>query len=361
MIIVGVIIIALILIASVAVIMMSNNDGSNNSNNANNDDNGSSNGDGSSGGGDGDGDNGNGGNDVETGTWVNMSGNIEIEENQLITDVQIIGDEVWFASMNPYGDITVYYSTDGGQTFEFQDNEYGTYTTAIFMLNTNEGYIAGYSGIVYRTSNSGTDWVYHGSIGGPTISDITFPPGSTTASTGYGCGDSGNIFEITSSGITKMTSNLVSNMASITFPSAAEGWVCGENTIRHYTDGAWTADQSYPSGGYNSIYFVPGTTQGWCVGDTGRILHTTDGMSWQIQTNPDSDQTTLLKVFFYDTLNGWAVGHKGIILHTTDGGANWNIEGEGLTNNGLEAIFFTSSENGYILGANGTIIKFVGE
>ena len=355
MVIVGVIIIALILVASVAVVMMSNNDGSN-SNNANND---NPNGDGTNGNddgtgngdGDGDGDNGNSDNGGEQ-MWEQMDSS-GITPNGTLYDIQFISASTgWITSLsNP----EIYYTTDGAQTFVSQDNEYDTDILAIYMLNANEGYAAGNSGIVYRTVNSGTDWVYHGTLGGSTITDITFPPGSTTESSGYGCGGSGNIFEITSSSITKM-GDFVVNLASITFPSAAEGWCCGENAIIHYTGGNWTFDQSYPSGGYNSIYFVPGTTQGWCVGSSGRILHTTNGLNWQSQTNPDSNQNILYDVFFLDTLNGWAAGTTGIILHTTDGGANWVLQNSGTTNN-LARVFAISSDV-YVTGSYGTFLKY---
>ena len=347
MIIVGVIIIALVLVGSVAVVMMSNSDSSNNSNN-NND--GTDNGDGNNGTGDGDGDT-----DDGKGLWEPMESN-GITPSGTLYDIHFISASTgWITSVSVP---EIFYTTDGAQTFVSQDNEYDTDILAVYMLNANEGYAGGESGIVYRTTNSGTDWVYHGTLGGTTIADITFPPGSTTDSSGYGCAMWGNIFEITSSGITKMTSNTVSNMASITFPSVAEGWCCGGNAIRHYTDGAWTADQSYPSGGYNSIYFVPGTTQGWCVGDTGRIIHTTDGLSWRIQTNPDTAEYMLSDVFFKDTSNGWAVGNAGTILHTTDGGANWAIQPSGTTNQMVKV--FAISSDVYVTGLGGTLLKYVG-
>jgi len=262
--------------------------------------------------------------------WIDISDRIP-GDPQTFYDIHFIShDTGWITSLSVP---EIYYTTDAALTFVSQDNEYDTDILAIFMLNATVGYAGGNSGIVYKTINSGEDWDFHGTLGGATITDIDFPPGSTTESSGYGCADWGKIFEITSSGISQMTSNMVSNMASITFPYSTEGWVCGENTIRHYTGGTWTADQSYPSGGYNSIYFVPGTTQGWCVGDGGRILHTTNGMSWQIQTNPDTTGYMLSDVFFKDTSYGWAVGNGGIILHTTNGGASWVLQNSGTTNN----------------------------
>jgi len=58
---------------------------------------------------------------------------------------------------------------------------------------------------------------------------------------------------------------------------------------------------------------------GWVVGSR---IHTTfdGGQRWTAQfTAPD----TLLSVSFADALNGWAVGWSTTVLHTTDGGATW--------------------------------------
>ena len=284
--------------------------------------------------------------------WVDISDRIP-GESQSLYDIHFVShDTGWITSLsNP----VIYYTTDAARTFVSQDNEYETDILAIFMLNANEGYAGGNSGIVYKTINIGEDWDFHGTLGGTTITDIIFPHGATTASTGYGCGNDGKIFEITSSGISQVPSNTASDLKSLTFPYSTEGWVCGYATIRHYTSGVWHADQAFANGGYNSIYFVLGTTQGWCVGSAGRIIHTIDGINWQGQPNPDTIQNILYDVFFLDTSTGWAVGTGGIILHTIDGGANWTIQTSGTTNT-LSKVFAVSS-NVYVTGA-GVLLKW---
>ncbi len=156
-----------------------------------------------------------------------------------------------------------------------------------------------------------------------------------------------------------MDIDTVSNMLSISFPFADEGWVCGRYYLYHFTDGNWTnADQSYVHGSNTSIYFIPGTTCGWCVGSHSNILHTTDGMNWVKQTSPDfnhQDDYGLYGVYFQDTSTGWAVGAGGVILHTTDGGENWSIQESGTTN-GLTSVFAVSSTV-YAAGQNGTVLK----
>ncbi len=283
-------------------------------------------------------------------TWHDISSNIPGDSLGLnLSDVHFINaNEGWITSSMH---TEIYHTTDGGLTFEIQTTQ--SATLSIYMFNENEGYSGGYNGTVNRTTDGGDNWDIHGSIGG-TLTGIHFPPGSDT---GYCCGDGGRINKITSSGVTQMISNLVSNMQAINFSTANEGWVCGENAIRHYTGGAWTADQSYPTGGYNSIYFVPGTTQGWCVGG-GAILHTIDGYHWQPQTNPYTMQNSLSNVFFLNINEGWSVGHNGTLLHTTNGGASWSREAEGFTTNILRGVFAVDEHTVYVSGNNKTLLKY---
>lgn len=161
------------------------------------------------------------------------------------------------------------------------------------------------------------------------------------------------------------TSNTASCLASITFPFAEEGWVCGENAIRHYTSGTWTADQSYASGGYNSIYFVPGTTQGWCVGDTGRILHTTNGTNWAdlsdkinaVATDCGFGSTDYSDVFFINDNGGWVTSScVAEIYHTTDGGETFEVQ---TTEYHCNAIHMLNANEGYAGGASGRVYRTI--
>lgn len=348
MIFLGIIIVAILLIASVAVIMMSNNDGGNNSNN-NND-----NGDGTNGNGDGVGDN--GGSQL-TGNWVDLS---NVLPDASYSDVYAIENEVWITS----GSSNALYYNDAAGTTDFV-----TYATpggflCIYMLNPNEGYAGTEDGEVYRTTDGGVNWSLVG-LAGAAVSSITFPP--TGGEPGYCCGEVGNIYSVTSTGTTKMTSNVVSNMASICFPTSDEGWVVGEDVIRHYTStsGQWNWDQSYPGDISCIAVFFTNNNNGWIVGGTGpdgAIIHTTDGTNWASQTDPSPSSSGILNAVFFldDGLTGWAAGNFGKVLSTTDGGNTWNIENTGASGF-LRGIHFTSSTNGFIVGNSGDAYKFVGD
>ncbi len=272
------------------------------------------------------------------------------------SDVYAIGDEVWITSGSSE---TLYYNDAAGTT------NFITYTTpgrflCIHMLSSNEGYAGAQSGRVYRTTDGGVNWSLVG-LTGAAVSSITFPP---TADTGYCCGEVGRIYSVTSTGTVKMTSNVVSNMSSVHFPSASHGWVCGEDVIRHYTSasGQWNADQSYPGNfGCRAVFFTD-NNNGWIVGgigSAGAIIHTVNGTNWTFQTDPNPSNALLNAVFFLDDgLTGWAAGNFGKVLSTTDGGNTWNIENTGAIANLFRGIHFTSSTNGFIVGNGGNAYKY---
>jgi photosystem II stability/assembly factor-like uncharacterized protein len=68
---------------------------------------------------------------------------------------------------------------------------------------------------------------------------------------------------------------------------------------------------------------------------------------------------SLLHLAFTDTLNGWAAGDSGVIVHTSNGGAGW-IEQQSLINSSVEDVFFVNSRLGWALSNDfyytGTII-----
>jgi photosystem II stability/assembly factor-like uncharacterized protein len=248
---------------------------------------------------------------------------------------------------------SIFYTVDGSGSFATQS--IASTIDAIHMIDANNGYAAADDGSIYRTTSGGTNWNFLA----PTftnLNDISFPLTGSTA-TGYACGDNGAIYEVTSLGADVMTSGVVSDLKSITFPTATQGWTCGESVILHFSNGSWQGDQGYPTNTYNAVFFTDNQI-GWAVGDNGIIIHTTDGQNWNAQTNPDPQSRSLYSVFFLNSDEGWAVGGNGIILHTTNGGTTWKVEANGLTTAFLTGVQFTSSTNGYVVGNNKTLLKY---
>jgi hypothetical protein len=92
---------------------------------------------------------------------------------------------------------------------------------------------------------------------------------------------------------------------------------------RTVNGGSTWANVTVPDTGliYRDVDFVPGGTTGWIVGDTGRILKSTDsGASFSVQTSGTTAQ--LQGVLALSDMIAWVAG-VGVLLYTTNGGVTW--------------------------------------
>lgn len=71
--------------------------------------------------------------------------------------------------------------------------------------------------------------------------------------------------------------------------------------------------------------------------------------SWKSVNVPTTQN--LYSVFFTDSLYGWAVGDSGTIIHTTDGGNNWLLQNSQTTNS-IVTVFFLTRTMGWASAFN---------
>ncbi len=151
----------------------------------------------------------------------------------------------------------------------------------------------------------------------------------------------------------------------VCFVDQNTGWVCGQTgTILHTSDGGanWTDLNAPPINYYSGIYFVNDST-GWVVGFGGRIQRTTDsGNTWNMQTSPT--QYSISDLYFVNAATGWTVGGKPRtftnpvreILHTTDGGNNWTTQYAVSNEEPLAAVQFVDENHGWAVGNMSAIL-----
>ena len=137
----------------------------------------------------------------------------------------------------------------------------------------------------------------------------------------------------------------------VQFIDSEEGWAVGvSGLIIHTTDGGNSWEQQY-TGTTDilwSVCFVD-AENGWAVGQYMRILNTTDGGNiWTTQNSEDT--CSLQEVHFINSNEGWAVGSCGKILHTADGGNNWTEQNVGTTDLKLYSVYFTDNLHGWTGG-----------
>jgi len=112
----------------------------------------------------------------------------------------------------------------------------------------------------------------------------------------------------------------------------------------------WKLQPSGTNQPLRDIYFAT-PLHGWAIGDSGTILHTTDGgLEWALQSIALSDH--LYAVFFVDSVTGWIAGANGTLLHTNDGGNIWQQQQESNTTFHFRDVFFIDQSIGWVVGGN---------
>ena len=192
------------------------------------------------------------------------------------------------------------------------------------------------------------------------------------------------------------------SLTAIQFTNAEDGWIAGEKTIFHTSDGGahwlsqaslgpglsglsfadaengWvTSLGSYPSfasavyhtadGGAHWVQQTGAPVAGWVValspsaallgGDGGRVARTFDGgASWQSSWRTTADFSgTLDAVQFLSATTGWAAGSGGEILKTTNGGSSWTAQASETTED-ISKVDFIDVREGWAVGKQGAIV-----
>jgi photosystem II stability/assembly factor-like uncharacterized protein len=132
--------------------------------------------------------------------------------------------------------------------------------------------------------------------------------------------------------------------------------------INIYSQGTWERIESPTDQYLQSVYFVD-SLYGWAVGDSGTIIHTSNGgADWEIQDSKNDNK--IVDVFFLNRNLGWASSWKTssvpfgtILLKTTNGGQSWTNEPYKEDNIFIQCLLFTDSLNGWMGGKPHALVK----
>lgn len=212
-------------------------------------------------------------------------------------------------------------TTNGGTTW-FNQNITEYNVSGVHFVDANTGVIVGaigigQNGIILFTTDGGSSWINRNYGHDARWFDVHF----FDANTGIVVGDyfGFGIIRTTNSGINWTVVTPYNPMRSVSFADNNKGIACGRNVIYRTTNNGinWTA-QTLNTMVLNSVSYVD-TNIAYVVGDTGKILYTTNaGVNW-LQQNSGTTQH-LYSVNFINQNTGWATGNNGIILKTTTGG-----------------------------------------
>jgi len=237
---------------------------------------------------------------------------------------------------------------------------------SVACLDTNKVWISGNHGTIYFSGDGGTTWNKQETGVDVLLGDIAF----VNKDEGWAVGVAGTVMHTADGGKTwkPQTSGTEKDLVDVYFLDAQHGWAVGEfGTITHTSDGGktWATQKEPEDTAYNSVFFVDVNT-GWVTGEFGTILHTEDGgKTWVKQEckdiipvvsakDWDRPLPALYGVFFKDRNAGWIVGMDGVIIKTTDGGTNWNQLPSG-TDKPIYTILLSGSK-GWAVGNKGTYL-----
>lgn len=129
-----------------------------------------------------------------------------------------------------------------------------------------------------------------------------------------------------------------------------------------YSQGNWLSINSPTNQFLKSVDFVD-SLFGWAVGNSGTIIHTSDGgANWIVQDSKTENE--IVDVFFLNRNLGWASEWNSsnfpfgtILLKTTDGGENWRRSPYREDNIFMNCILYLDSLNGWMGGDPHALVK----
>lgn len=143
------------------------------------------------------------------------------------------------------------------------------------------------------------------------------------------------------------------------------GFACLAFTLAFITSrgqGSWERITVPTAASLYSVCFTD-SVYGWAVGDSGTILHTTDGgNAWALQPCPVTGE--IMTVFFLNRNLGWASAFNftvppfgTVLLRTTNGGDDWTATPYPQENIFINCILFFDSLTGWMGGMPHALVK----
>jgi photosystem II stability/assembly factor-like uncharacterized protein len=228
----------------------------------------------------------------------------------------------------------------------------GTNTTSgssVALTSTNLTSLQSIDSNVFTTSN----WVTTDPFAATNIHGLAWP----SASTAYAFGFSGTLLKSTNGGVdwTAQTSGTTNNLTDGACLSTTSCWAVGNSgTILHTTDGStWAAQTSSTTNNFNGVWAVE-TSHVWAVGNSGTIDFY-NGTAWATQTSGTANN--LNGVYCVDSSHCWAAGNSGTIDFYN--GTTWATQTSGTTQT-LNGVYCLDSTHCWAVGNSGTILFYNG-
>ncbi|WP_435353917.1 WD40/YVTN/BNR-like repeat-containing protein [Emticicia sp. SJ17W-69] len=242
----------------------------------------------------------------------------------------------------------------------------------VYFVNSEQGWIVGGAGIIYKTVNAGTSWTQQTSGITSSLTSVFF----TDNNNGIAVGNNGKILRTTNSGTswTEITSNTTNTLYDVFFINSTTGWaVGGQYIVLKTTDGgaSWTTisidNTASTSDYYSKVQFIDANT-GYVSGGKSDFSESfvrksvNGGTTWTSSYSSGSASGAFMfGLSFINANTGWVGGsiqgsapyaHK-----TTNAGSTWNsLSFAGLNiYNSIRSIQFVDANRGWMLASNSSM------
>lgn len=254
---------------------------------------------------------------------------------------------------------------------ESEDPDFGFRLRDVWFSDANNGWIVGYGGQVWKTTNQGKTWLEVSDPGnnGTDYNAVFF----ADENHGWIVAEAGYAWQTTNGGVnwTQMQTPQYFGNRDLkdvwyrTVDGGYDGWIVGSNgRIWHQLpSGEWhehvvdTVESTL-----NKIFFRGSGTDeaGFIVGDYSTYLEFNFAQDeWVVPQSTGLVSGEIFRSIFYvDTDIGWIVGTNGTVLRTRNGGSSWtNHAPEGIENLDVTDIRFVTRDVGYLVTRTGRIYK----
>ncbi|MBS4029493.1 MAG: T9SS type A sorting domain-containing protein [Ignavibacteriales bacterium] len=265
----------------------------------------------------------------------------------------IVGDDV-LLSNNFIGK-----TTDGGATWtNITPPELTNRPWAVDFLDEQNGYVAGFGGLILKTVDGGATW---GSVNNSNYAGNIYDLVFTSSLVGYACGtnDTGIVLKTTDGGTnwSILQTPVTSARYTIEFYSDEEIFIGGSTgSILRTTDSgiSWTNIII----GASTFYKMTKTSDNtiWAVNSSEALYKSTNrGESFSLVF--DNGSSVLYNIGFADDLHGFIVGSSGTTYKTSDGWQTYDtVATSAFTSQACRAVYMTSPENIVVVADQGNIL-----
>jgi photosystem II stability/assembly factor-like uncharacterized protein len=145
---------------------------------------------------------------------------------------------------------------------------------------------------------------------------------------------------------------------AISFADQNNGWAVGDSgKILHTSDGgnSWLVQKSGTIASLKSVYFI-NSQKGWIGGGNNSFGMTTNGgITWSWQNPAGESRRTFMSISFIDEQRGWIVDNFSGILHTEDGGTTLIPQKSGTTW-AITSVQFLDAQEGWATATNSVVL-----